>query len=164
VIFAVEPLEAVWSEIYEPPHGLAYQHWNETQGHRHWQGYAPSFERYRQYEKGGYFIQFSARDDGRLVGYGGAFLLLSMHSGQMICQEDTWYLLGGYRSGWNAVRFYKFMQAECEKRGAVEANLTLPADRNLDPIVRRLGYTNTARLYSKPLSARQALKTGETPA
>jgi hypothetical protein len=164
VIFAVEPLETVWSEIYEPPHGLAYQHWNETQGHRHCQGYAPSFERYRQFEAAGWFLQFTCRDDGRLVGYGGAYVVPSMHSGQTIATEDTWYLKPHYRTGWNAVKFYKFMQAECEKRGAVEATLTLPADRNLDPIVKRLGYNCVARQYSKPLAPSRQLINPEIPA
>lgn len=162
--FAIEPLETVWDEIYEPPHGLAYRHWSETQGFRHYQGYAPSKERYLQYEKGGWFIQFTVRNEGVLVGYGGAYVVPSMHSGRTIATEDTWYLLPEHRSGWNAIRFYKFMQAACEERGAEEATLTLPSEKGLDPIVRRLGYNLVARQYSKQLApARQALQTGETP-
>jgi hypothetical protein len=151
VIFAVEPLEKVWGEIYEAPHGLAYQHWNETQGHRHGQGYAPSKERYQQYEKAGWFIQFVVRDGGRAVGYAGCYVLPSMHTQQIISTEDTWYLLPEYRRGWNAIRFYRYMEGVCRDRGAVEATLTLPQGKNLDVILRRLGYNCISRQFSKNL-------------
>lgn len=151
MIFASEPLEKCWAEIYEKPHGLAYRHWCETQGYRHDQGYAPSFERYNQYEKAGWFIQFTVRDDGKLVGYGGAYVVPSMHSQQLISTEDTWYLAPEYRKGWGAIRFYRFMEDVCKRHGAVEATLTLPAEKNLDALVERLGYTCRAKLYSKNL-------------
>ena len=159
--FAIEPLETCWAEIYEPPHGLAYQHWCETQGFRHYQGYAPSFERYNSYAKTGLFLQFTVRDKSKLVGYAGVYVVPSQHSQQIITVEDTWYLTPSYRKGWNAIRFYRFMEDECKKRGAVESTLTLPAEKDLDPIVQRLGYTCTAKQYTKNLVRADSPSNGE---
>ena len=155
--FAVEPLEKCWAEIYDRPDGLAYKHWCETQGFRSYQGYAPSFERYNQYAKAGWFLQFTVRDEGVLVGYAGVYLCPSMHSQKLISTEDTWYLAPAYRKGWNAIRFYRFMEAEGVKRGVVEATMTMPEEKALNPLVERLGYTCQAKLYSKQFRADSAL-------
>lgn len=161
VTFAVEPLDTCWGEVYDPPDGLAYQHWCETQGFRHYQGYAPSRERYTQYERAGWFLQFTVRDEGKLVGYGGAYIVPSMHSQRLISTEDTWYLAPEYRKGWTAIKFYRFMEQVVKDRGAVEANLTLPTEKNLDAIVMRLGYTCQAKLYSKQLVRADSAPTSE---
>ena len=149
--FAVEPLEHCWSAIYDKPDGLAYQHWCETQQHRHGQGYNPLFERYNQYAKAGWFVQFTVRDDGRMVGYAGVYLVPSMHSQQLVSVEDTWYLLPEYRKGWNAIKFYRHMENACKAMGAVEATLTLPVTKDLGPILKRLGYSPVSEQYSKNL-------------
>lgn len=154
--FAVEPLEQCWHEIYDKPDGLAYKHWCETQGFRSYQGYAPSFERYNSYAKSGWFVQFTVRDEGRLVGYAGAYVVPSMHSQQLISTEDTWYLSPDYRKGWNAIRFYRFMEDHGKKLGVVEATMTMPEEKSLNPLVARLGYTCVAKLYSKQFRADSA--------
>lgn len=155
MIFAVEPLESCWHEIYDKPNGLAFQHWNETQGYKN-QTYNPLFERYNQYAKAGWFLQFTARDEGRLVGYAGVYLTPSMHSQQLVSTEDTWYVLPEYRKGWNAIHFYRYMEETCRQRGVVEATLTLPDEKGLDPIVRRLGYVSRNRQFSKNLTGERS--------
>lgn len=162
--FAIEPLEKCWRDIYDKPEGLAFKHWNETQGFRHYQGYAPSFDRYNQFAKIGWFLQFTARDEGKLVGYSGVYIVSSMHSGKTIASEDTWFLLKEYRRGWNAIKFYRFIENECVSRGAIEASLSLPTDRNIDPVVKRLGYTCRARQYSKSLVRADSPPTAEKSA
>lgn len=149
--FDIEPLEICWREIYEPPDGLAFHHWLETQQHRHSQPYAPSFERYNSYARAGWFIQFTARDAGKLVGYAGVYVVPSMHTQCLISTEDTWYLEPAYRKGWNAIKFYRFMEAECERLGVVESTLTLPVQKHLGTILRRLAYKPVSVQYSKHL-------------
>jgi hypothetical protein len=148
VIFAVEPLQDAWDEVV----GLARKHWNETQGYRHNQPFNPVFERYNQYAKAGWYLQFTVRDEGRLVGYGGAYIVPSMHTQRLIAQEDTWYLLPEYRRGLLAVRFFRFMEEECVKRGAEEVSLTVPEGIGTGVLCERLGYRKVAVGYSKQIS------------
>lgn len=145
IVFAVEPLEQVWDEFV----ALAEQHWKETQGYRHGQPFCLSFERYNAYAKVGWYLQFTARDQGRLVGYGGVYIVPSMHTQQLIATEDSWYLAPEYRKGWNAVRFFRFMEQEGVKRGVVESTLTTPTHLKSGLICERLGYKPVATVYNK---------------
>ncbi len=143
--FAIEPLETSWAEMVK----LAEIHWNETQTYRHFQPFNPSFSRYKQYADIGCFIQFTARDEGRMVGYGGVYIVPSMHTQATIATEDTWFLLPEYRKGWNAIRFFKFMEAEAKRRGAIEFSLTTPYALNGGKLCEFLKYTPIATVWSK---------------
>lgn len=147
MIFAVEPLEDVWDGVVE----LAGKHWLETQAYRHNQPFNPSFERYNGYAKHGWYLQFTVRDEGKLVGYGGVYLTPSMHTQRTIASEDTWYLLPEYRKGWNAIKFFRFMEDECRKRGAEEVNLTVPEGIGTGILCERLGYKKVLIGYAKQL-------------
>jgi GNAT superfamily N-acetyltransferase len=147
MIFAVEPLGEAWGEMIT----LASQHWHETQEYRHNQPFAPSFDRYNQYAQSGWFLQFTVRDEGRMVGYGGVYLVPSMHTQVLIAQEDTWYLLPAYRKGWTAMKFFKFMEAECRKRGARQVNLTVPEGIGTGVLCERMGYRKVAIHYAKDI-------------
>jgi hypothetical protein len=147
MIFAVEPLRDAWDEMVT----LARQHWNETQAYRHNQPFNPSFDRYNQYAEAGWFLQFTARDEGRMVGYGGIYLVASMHTQILIAQEDTWYLLPEYRKGWNAVRFFRFMEDECRRRDAKQVNLSTPEGYASGIICQRLGYKKVANCWAKDI-------------
>lgn len=128
---------------------LAEQHYLETQLYRKGQPFNPSFARYKQYNEAGCFIQFTVRDDGRMIGYGGAYVMPSMHTQRMIANEDTWYLLPEYRKGWTALKFFRFMEDECRKRGAEDVTLTVPDGIGTGLLCRRLGYKAIAIVYNK---------------
>jgi len=147
VTFHVEPLKQCWDEVV----GLAGRHWAETQNYRHEQPFCPQFERYNQYNELGLYIQFTARCEGKLVGYGGVYIVPSMHTQQLICTEDTWYLAPEFRQGWTAMRFFKFMEREAAARGAVDVTLTAPDHTGIAPLHRRLGYKKVADVHWKSL-------------
>lgn len=147
MIFAVEKLAMCWDEVV----ALAKSHWFETQEYRHNQPFNPMYERYTQYEAMGLYIQFTVRDKGVLVGYGGAYVVPSMHTQTMIAQEDTWYLDPAYRKGWTAMKFFKFMEGECRKRGALQINLTVPEGIGTGVLCERMGYQKVAVHYAKDI-------------
>ena len=132
---------------------LASQHWRETEGYRHNQPFAPSYARYKQYADIGCFLQFTARDEGRMVGYSGIYIVPSMHTQCVIATEDTWFLLPDYRKGRNAIEFYKFVEAECRSRGAVEIGMTAKLTNSAGRILEYLGYSMTSNQYTKHLTA-----------
>lgn len=154
IVFAREPLEDCWSEIYDKPNGLAYIHWCETQKFQSEQEYNPLFDRYNQYAKNDWFVQLTVRDEGRLVGYSGFYVIPSMHTQALIATEDTWFLLPEYRKGWTALKLFKFGEQICRGLGVVRSYLTVPysKDKGLNALVERMGYGPFSLGYSKSLT------------
>ena len=153
LIFAIEPLTQCWHEIYDEPDGLAYLHWLETKAHQYDQQYGPSFERYNSYARAGWFHQFTVRDNGKLVGFSGVYITPSMHTQAMLATEDTWYLAKDYRKGWNAIKFYRYIEEKCMELGAEESTLTVPdsKERGIHTLLLRLDYKPVSVQYSKKL-------------
>lgn len=146
ILFAHEKLADIWPEFYE----IAQEHWLESEAYRHGQGFNPDRQRYTQYESMGCYFHFTAREDGKLVGSGGAYLMPSMHTQQLISVEDTYYLRPSHRRGRNAIKFFQFMEAFIRARGAVEGGLTTPlTNTKAERIVQFLGYRQVSKGWSK---------------
>ena len=140
MIFAIEKLKDCWDEIMV----LAERHWNETQNFRHEEGFNPKFERYQQQEEWGNYIQFTARENGELIGYGGVYIVPSMHSQELMANEDTWFMAPEHRKGWDSIKFFRFMEDECKRRGAKSITLSAPVTTRAETIHRFLGYKKVA--------------------
>lgn len=147
LVFAIEKLAPIWPQIM----GLALAHWHETEGYRHGQQFNPDAARYFQYESIGFYVMFTARDEGALVGYAGCYFTPSMHTQELLCTEDTWFLLPAYRKGRNALEFYKFVEAECRRRGVREIGMTAKLTNGAGRILEYLGYREVSRQFSKHL-------------
>lgn len=145
--FAIEKLEPIWPHIM----ALAEAHWHETEGYRHGQAFQPDQARYLQYEAVDYYVMFTARHEGALVGYAGMYMTPSMHTQELIATEDTWFLLPEHRRGRNALEFYKFVEAECLKRGVREIGMTAKLTNGAGRILEYLGYREVSRQFSKHL-------------
>lgn len=153
--FAIEKLTPIWSDIMR----LAGAHWHETEGYRHGQTFAPDLARYLQYEECGYYVMFTVRDAGLMVGYAGLYFVPSMHTQELICTEDTWFLLPEYRKGRNALEFYKFLENECRRRGVVEIGVTAKLTNGAGRILEYLGYSEVSKQYSKPITYNETVGT-----
>ena len=146
--FSKEPLRDCWDEVI----ALARLHWHETEAYRHGQPFNPDRERYFEYNDIGYHHQYTVRDGGRLVGHGGMYVSQSMHTQLPVAFEDTWFLLPEYRKGWNAIKFYKFIEADMKSMGVVEINVSAKLANDAGKLIEALGYTHTEKLYSKQLT------------
>lgn len=145
--FAVEPLAQCWDEMI----ALAALHWKETEGYRHGQPFAPKLERYKQYDDMGWYFEGTARDDdGKLVGYCGMYIVPSMHSQCQIAVEDSLFIVPEHRKGRNAIRFIKFLEDECRRRGVVEISITAK-NEGVGKILQYLDFSLTAWQYSKQI-------------
>ncbi len=146
--FAIEPLAKCWDEVV----ALGQSHWQETEAHHHAQGFKPLLERYQQYERCGWYTQFTARVDGRLIGFAGMYVTPSMHSQALIATEDTWFLAPDYRGkGRTFIRFYQFIEAEMRRQGAVEINMSVPILGAAGRLLEHLDYEAVKVHYSKQL-------------
>lgn len=142
-----------WDEIVK----LAAAHWHETMQWQHGkQPFAPDFERYNAYDKAGWAVTFTARDNGRLVGHGLMYVTPSMHTQKLIATEDVMFLLPEYRRGRNALRFYQFVEQEMARRGAVEITVTAKPDTGAARILEHLGCTLVNYQFAKHLTQKEA--------
>lgn len=155
VTYDIEPLSGCWPEI----EAIGRAHWQETmEYYRGKQPYAPSFERYNQYDKLGWLITFTARDNGEMVGYSLMYLVPSMHTQTMIATEDTIFLLPEYRKGRNGLRFHQFIEEELVNRGAREIVVTAKPESAACRILEFIGFRVINHQYSKHLDSKTALQ------
>lgn len=149
MIFAVEPLKDCWDEWRK----MTELHWVETMQWQHGkQEWNPSFERYSTYEAMGCFVMITVRDQGKLVGYCGAYVVESMHSQVKIATEDFVFLLPEYRKGRNGVRLYQFCEEEVKRRGCKEISLTVKPETGAKRLIEFMGYSLVNLQYCKHLT------------
>ena len=145
--FAIESLERCWNEIMV----VASQHWHETEGFRRGEVFCPSFERYIQCEKIGFFLMFTARDGEKLAGYAGMYVTQSMHSQAVISVEDQWFLLPEYRKGRNALAFVKYVEGELAGRGVTAMQMSAKISNGIGKILAYLDYEPVSVVYFKSI-------------
>lgn len=129
-------------DILPELHTLHEAHWQETEAYRH--GLALSTAHYNQGlidEQNGKMIQFTARHEGRLVGNIRMYLTVSRHTDSKMAQEDTVFLLPGFRGGRVALRFLQYMERCLAQLGVREIYMD---DKVANPsaarLVTHLGY------------------------
>lgn len=147
--FALEPVEKVWNEMMV----LAQAHWAGTRSYRRHEPFNPSFERYQACNQTGFYRQFTARDGQKLAGYFGMYITDSMHSQKRMATEDTMYLHPEYRKGRNALRFLKFIEAQCREWGVEEIMFSCEIDNEtgIKGLLNLLDFHPVVMQYSKRL-------------
>jgi GNAT superfamily N-acetyltransferase len=116
----------------------------------------PDWARYEQMEAAGNLVCFTARDDGRMVGYSVFLLSWHLHYNTVrVAANDVLYLHPDYRKGMIGIRLIKYSEAELGKYGAdwitfhVKFN-KIPDDRkDFSPILHRMGYSDEEKMVGK---------------
>lgn len=148
LVFAVEPLEKVWDEIM----AVASLHWQETEGFRRGEHFAPSYARYIKCERIGFFRMYTARDGTKLCGYAGQYVTNSMHSQARISVEDQWFLLPEYRKGRNALAFVKFVEDDMLGLGVTNMQMSAKISNGIGKVLEYLGYEPISTVYFKSIT------------
>lgn len=151
IAFACEPVSAIWDEAM----ALATLHAAGTKGFRRNEPFNPSYDRYRSANEQGYFFVFTARDEGKLIGYFGIYVTPSMHSQLLTAQEDTFFIHPDYRDGFNAIRFIKHVERELTRAGVHEILFSCEMDNAVaNRLLTFLKYEPVIQQYRKLLSPR----------
>lgn len=148
MIFSIEKIADIWDELqtnYE-------KHWHETEEYRHGQELNMDKTRYLQYEDMGLYFMFTARDNGKLAGNLGIYVMPSMHTQKLVASEDTLFMLPEYRANGNAYKFCKYVEKDMEKRKVVEIVMTVKTVNKAWKFSERLGFKRIAYQYSKHLN------------
>lgn len=144
--FQIEPVSGVWDEMIAD--------WIDNWGEEYVSnGEIPNLrkDRYEEYERVGYYLQFVARDNGKLAGYMGVYLTSSMHTQELIASEDVVFMKPQYR-GIGSVRFVKYVEKYLKERGAKSITATVKQGGAADRLLNGMGYKLKAVQLSKRLT------------
>lgn len=131
---------------------LIQAHWDEVEHNKESVELSPDWDQYALLEKAGLLRIFTARDGRNIVGYLSMMLNKSLHhKGHTFAVEDGLFLSKDYRSGSIASNLIRFMEKCIKSEGASLIFMTTKADHPIDPLLKRLRYNLTERVYSKNL-------------
>ena len=112
----------------------------------------PDWDQYDALESSGALVCFTARDEGKLVGYAVFFLTWMLKSKTLrIAANDVFFLAPGYRGRDGLRDFMRYAENELLEYGADVVSMTVKFDRDWSPVLRRLGYADEEKTVMKSL-------------
>lgn len=154
ITYQPEMLEDVAEEICP----LLEMHYQDLTAHKEFIKLAPDWDRYYQMEFLGRLAVFTARDDGKLIGYSIFFLDTLMHyKDTRVASNDVLYLHPNYRTGLGAIaliRLIRFSESEIKKIAGEEKIRVLwhiKKNHDFSPALHRMGYVDEEVIVGKLL-------------
>lgn len=112
----------------------------------------PDWERYANMEHAGSFHVFTARDDGRLIGYSAFFLAKHIHYRSLVvANNDVLYLHPDYRCGMTGIRLIRSSETGMKALGAAKITWHAKYSNDLKQILIRMGYADEEAILGKML-------------
>ena len=146
--YARERFDDVSDDI--PP--LLDKHWREIAVNQDKIKLKPIWHKYKQMDADGTIAIFTARDDGKLVGYFVLFVMQHLHySDHIFAVNDIVYIDPDYRRGMTAARFFKFCEKELTESGVSVMIVNSKEHAPFGKLLERLGFSFTERVYTKAL-------------
>lgn len=131
---------------------LLEQHWQEIALNQDMIKLNPDWQAYYDLEECGALKIFTARSDGKLVGY---FVVLCRkhihHVDHIVAFNDLLYLDKGYRKGFTGIKLMKFAEKCLKEDGVTFLVVSTKKHKPLDSLLEWLGYDHIENIYSKPL-------------
>lgn len=137
-------------EVVQEVQPLLDLHYRELCLHRDVIELDPQWREYAILEQMGRFVVFTARDDGRLIGYNAFFLNKHMHYGGFtVAQNDVLFLHPEQRRGTTALKFLDDTEARCKALGAQKITYHIKLALDWRPILHRRGYADEEVMCAK---------------
>ncbi len=146
IVIGVERFEQVLPEL----HPLHLAHWQETERYRHVNGFQPDYAAMEWSSRCGALVQFTAREEGALIGHLRVYLGKSRHSGVIFAQEDTLFVTPEKRCALLGIWLMRYAErALVEQLGVREIRFDSKAANKADVLARRLKYQPVATQFVK---------------
>jgi len=131
---------------------LLEKHWEEVALNKEKIKLNPDWDAYANLEDAGVLKIFTAREDGKLVGYFVVFVKSHIHyKDHLFCYNDVIFVDEEYRKGFTSPRLIKFAE-KCLKADGVEVMIVnTKRHKPFDSLLVWLGYKHIENLYSKVL-------------
>jgi len=131
---------------------LIQDHFNEVYPVREVFELDMDWDLYGQLENLGLLKIFTARDDGRLVGYLWVILSPNLHSrGSMLACDDGLYVAKSYRGQAVAKDLVRFTERCLKEDGIKVFHIVGTTEKPIDSFVKRMGYTEIETKFQKVL-------------
>ena len=134
---------------------LHEEHYAETEGYIG-EPLVADYDRYAMLEQRGGFVLFTARmvPDMPIVGNLMYFIGPSMHGQYQVAKEDAFFITRDHRKGFLALRLLKYAEECLRGLGVRYMGMSTKAPSggpDLDPLLRRAGFSPIAIYYGKRL-------------
>lgn len=126
---------------------LWFSHWKETEEYRDVQGYEPDESQFLYMDELGWFAEYTARNDGKMVGHVGFIVHKSRHTSKKTAIEDYFYILPEARHGMTAIKFLRFAIDDLKKTGCADIGMSSKLTNDIEPLLKRAGFKPVAKLY-----------------
>lgn len=105
--------------------------------------YNPRLDKYGEACEGGWLLNFVVRCDGVACGYSNVYLTNDMHNNDLICQEDTVFVLQEHRNGIGK-KLVQCVIEELRSRGVKRLMVSAMTDLRVAKLWRRMGFKDVA--------------------
>jgi GNAT superfamily N-acetyltransferase len=143
ITFQEEDFRNVWPELSE----YWEANWKETRQDGDDRPLRVDLERYLKAAQAGVLKVLTARENEKLVGYYGFYLMMHPKAGELFGKVDSYYLAPDFR-GMNGVRLLKAGEALAKQHGAT---WMLAATKKHGKLFERMGYEVNEILYGRKL-------------
>ena len=146
--FQQEFLATAYDDIQE----LLRLHWEEIALNKDVIKLNPDWDQYYEAEAAGVLRGFTARDNGKLVGYFVVMVHRSMHyKDHLFANNDVIFLHPDYRKGFAGIKLIKFATECLREDGVSMLFINTKVHRPFGPVLERLGFNLIENVFSKRL-------------
>lgn len=127
-------------------------HWEEIALNKDKIKLNPDWDAYWGLEQGGHLKIFTARDDGKLVGYFVVIVSRHIHyKDHLFADNDIIYLHKDYRKGFTGIRLIKFVEKCLKEDGISVLKINTKVHQPFDKLMLFLKFGLVERVYTKYL-------------
>jgi GNAT superfamily N-acetyltransferase len=139
-----------FSSCYDEAKSLLQMHWDEVALNKDVIKLNPDVEQYEDAEASGCLKIFTARDQGRLVGYFALTVQRSLHyQDHLFAHNDVIFLHPDYRKGFTAAKLIKFAVDCMAEDGVSVVTINTKTHKPFDVLLQRLGFKHIESVYAK---------------
>lgn len=129
---------------------LLEDHWDEIATNKHIIKLNPDWDIYHQLEQEGMLHIFTARDEGKLIGYFVTITRANIHyKDHLFAANDIIFIKQEYRKGFTGIRLIKFAEKFLKEDGISVLLINTKIHKPFDKLLLWLNYKHIENVYSK---------------
>ena len=141
-----------FSDCYDEAKELLNMHYEEIALNKDFIKLNPSIEQYEDAERLGILKIFTARDEGKIVGYFAVLVTKSLHyQDHLYATNDVIFLHPDHRKGFTASKLINFSIECLVQDGVSMLFMNTKIHKPFDLLLQRLGFKHVENVYSKRL-------------
>jgi len=114
---------------------------------------SPRWDIYLKLEDAGLFRVYTARKGHKLIGYAIYNVMPNMHYIDVLhATQDALYLHPDYRGGSSGIKLIKYADERLARMGVDLVSHHVKVKNDFSPILKRLGYSQSEKIYEKRLN------------